>query len=203
MKGVDGRQVKLSRGKFLGGSSGVNGTLVIRGSKQDYDDWDLPGWSGDEMFQYMKKAENFHNKPWFKADDKAHGYDGMLHTEPHDLAPISNLLLESMVDQGLPLHEDMFTTGEYANGCGHAVRTHHAGLRTTGADFVTRGNHRDNIEIVVETSVDKILFDTEDGDPRASGVELVEKDGSRRTVTARREIIISVPPTTLNLDVPC
>jgi choline dehydrogenase-like flavoprotein len=30
MKGVEGRQVKLSRGKFLGGSSGVNGTLCIR-----------------------------------------------------------------------------------------------------------------------------------------------------------------------------
>ena len=39
MNGVNGRQVKLSRGKFLGGSSGVNGTLCIRGSKQDYDDW--------------------------------------------------------------------------------------------------------------------------------------------------------------------
>jgi choline dehydrogenase-like flavoprotein len=40
MKGVNDRQVKLSRGRFLGGSSGVNGTLVIRGSKQDYDDWE-------------------------------------------------------------------------------------------------------------------------------------------------------------------
>ena len=40
MKGVDGRQVKLSQGKFLGGSSGVNSTLCIRGSKQDYDDWE-------------------------------------------------------------------------------------------------------------------------------------------------------------------
>lgn len=34
--GADDRQVKLSRGRFLGGSSGVNGTLCIRGSKQDY-----------------------------------------------------------------------------------------------------------------------------------------------------------------------
>lgn len=40
MKGVDGRQVKLSRGRFLGGSSGVNGTLVVKGTKQDYDDWE-------------------------------------------------------------------------------------------------------------------------------------------------------------------
>lgn len=54
--GVDERQVKLSRGKFLGGSSGCNGTLCVRGSKQDFDDWDMPGWSGEEFFGYMKKV---------------------------------------------------------------------------------------------------------------------------------------------------
>lgn len=52
------RQVKLSRGKFLGGCSGLNGTLCIRGSKQDYDDWGLEGWSGEEMFKYMSKVNN-------------------------------------------------------------------------------------------------------------------------------------------------
>jgi choline dehydrogenase-like flavoprotein len=54
--GVNGRQVKVSRGKFLGGSSGVNGTLCIRGTKQDFDDWNMPGWSGEEVFGYMKKV---------------------------------------------------------------------------------------------------------------------------------------------------
>jgi choline dehydrogenase-like flavoprotein len=56
MAGVDNRQVKLSRGRFLGGSSGCNGTLCIRGSRQDYDDWGLEGWSGDEFFEAMKKV---------------------------------------------------------------------------------------------------------------------------------------------------
>lgn len=54
--GANGRQVKVSRGKFLGGSSGCNGTLCIRGTKQDYDDWNVPGWSGEEVFGYMKKV---------------------------------------------------------------------------------------------------------------------------------------------------
>lgn len=56
MKGVNDRQVKLSRGKFLGGSSGVNGTLCVRGTEQDFDDWNLPGWSGGEVFAYMRKV---------------------------------------------------------------------------------------------------------------------------------------------------
>lgn len=37
-KAAENRVVKLSRGKFLGGSSAVNGTLMVRGAKQDYDD---------------------------------------------------------------------------------------------------------------------------------------------------------------------
>ena len=54
--GTNGRPVHLSRGKFLGGSSGCNGTLCVRGSKQDYDDWGVEGWNGDEMFKYMSKV---------------------------------------------------------------------------------------------------------------------------------------------------
>ena len=56
MPGVADRQVKLSRGRFLGGCSGCNGTLCIRGNKQDYDDWGLEGWGGDDFFNYMRKV---------------------------------------------------------------------------------------------------------------------------------------------------
>lgn len=77
--------MKVSRGKFLGGSSGVNGTLCIRGTKADYDDWDMQGWGGEEVWGYMKKAENFHGKEWFKEDEETHGHDGLLDIEPHDL----------------------------------------------------------------------------------------------------------------------
>ncbi|KEF61648.1 uncharacterized protein A1O9_03216 [Exophiala aquamarina CBS 119918] len=191
MDGVDGRQVKLSRGKFLGGSSGVNGTLCIRGSKQDYDDWNLPGWSGDEFFSYMSKSETFNNKPWFQADEKAHGYEGPLHTEPHDLAPISQLMLESMESSGLPLVHDMFTNGETPHGCGHVPRTHHKGIRTTGADFVTNDHHKANIDIAVDTLVDKINFEEKDGQPQATSVTLVGKDGEKHDVRATKEIILS------------
>lgn len=59
MAGVNDRQVKLSRGRFLGGCSGCNGTLCIRGCKQDYDDWTMEGWSGDEFFNAMRKVLEF------------------------------------------------------------------------------------------------------------------------------------------------
>jgi choline dehydrogenase-like flavoprotein len=60
MEKVDNRRVNVSRGRFLGGSSGVNGTLCIRGTKQDYDDWGLDEWNGEKMWEYMNKVCKLH-----------------------------------------------------------------------------------------------------------------------------------------------
>ncbi|KAF7886431.1 hypothetical protein EAF00_010534 [Botryotinia globosa] len=189
--GINNRQIKASRGRFLGGSSGVNGTVCIRGTPQDYDDWDMPGWSGDEVFGYMKKAENFHNKDWFEANDSVHGHDGLLDVEPHDLAPISNMILDSMADQGLPLHPDMFSTGETPNGCGHAPRTVYKGDRTTSANyFINKGS---NLAIKTSTIVDKVILESHvfPHELRATAVKVIEKDGTEKEIKAKKEVIIS------------
>ncbi|KAF5242232.1 hypothetical protein FAUST_3425 [Fusarium austroamericanum] len=190
--GVNNRQVKLSRGKFLGGSSGCNGTLMVKGMKQDYDDWNLPGWSGDDMFKYMAKAEHFHTKDWFKETKGSHGYKGHVHTEPHDLAPISNMIAESMVSKGLPMDHDMFATGENPHGCGHSVRTVHQGLRTTSADFITKQKPRDNLHLMVETHVEKVLIEKDaQGELKATGVRAVKPDGTFIELKASKEVIVS------------
>ncbi|PHH82494.1 hypothetical protein CDD83_3250 [Cordyceps sp. RAO-2017] len=191
--GINGRTVNLSRGKFLGGSSGCNGTLCVRGSKQDYDDWGVPGWGGDDFFRYMRKAETFRGKPWFEAAEGAHGGDGHLLVEPPDPAPISKLLIRSMESKGLPLDHDMFSHGERANGCGHVPRTINQGTRTTGADFVTRKNRRDNITILTGAHVDKVLTEPKPGGRgfRAVGVRALRDDGSVLDVRATKEVVVS------------
>ncbi|GME50210.1 Glucose-methanol-choline oxidoreductase [Neofusicoccum parvum] len=189
--GINGRQVKNSRGRFLGGCSGVNGTLCIRGNRQDYDDWGLEGWSGEDMFKSMAKAETFHPKDDFEADLSVHGTSGPLHTEPHDLAPISKLILKSMQSQGIPYKPDLFSTGLSPQGCSNTVRTVHQGIRTTGADFITKGYRRDNITIKTESVVDKVIVGSVDGQLTATGVKIVAKDGTGTTVNAKNEIILS------------
>ncbi|KAK7991821.1 hypothetical protein PG988_000615 [Apiospora saccharicola] len=194
---INDRQVKLSRGKYLGGCSGCNGTLCIRGSKQDYDDWGLEGWSGEEFFGYMRKAnifqaETFHTKEWFDESAKSHGYNGPLHNEPHDLAPISDLIIQSYVSKGMPLDHDMFSKGENPQGCGHPPRTVHQGIRTTGADFITKNNHRHNITILVETHVDKVILETNSqGELQATGVRVIKPDGTAARLSAKKEVIVS------------
>ncbi|KAJ8104472.1 hypothetical protein OPT61_g10739 [Boeremia exigua] len=193
MGSVDGRQVKVSRGRFLGGSSGVNGTLCIRGTKQDYDDWGMEEWTGEKMFGYMAKAETMHEKDWHKADMSVHGSSGPLHIEPHDLAPISERVKDSMIEKGLPYHPDMFSTGETPHGCGDVPRTVHQGIRSTAADFVTKGYKRTNITIKTEVVVDKIIFSDNDesGEPVAKGVATISKSGKKIEYQARREVIVS------------
>ncbi|KAL7274742.1 hypothetical protein RUND412_002350 [Rhizina undulata] len=187
---ANNRRVKASRGRFLGGCSGCNGTLVVRGTRQDYDDWDMPGWSGDEFWKYMNKSENFHPNAWFKHSPANHGTKGLLHTEPHDLAPISQRLLESMDDQGLPLDPDMFSAGNNPHGCGHSVRTHWQGLRTTAADFVTSAGS--NLALKTETTVDKVVVEKKaNGELRAIAVDIIDKDGKQIRIKAREEIVVS------------
>ncbi|CAF3391791.1 unnamed protein product, partial [Rotaria sp. Silwood2] len=115
-KGCNNRIISAPRGRFLGGCSGMNGTLLIRGAKADYDriaDMGNPGWSWDDMLPYFKASETFHPAKWHQAELTAHGTDGPLHTEPYPLAPISEKVLESFIDSGFDYKPDMFVQGDY------------------------------------------------------------------------------------------
>lgn len=139
----------------------------------------------------MRKSETFHNKEWFEPADGAHGDSGYLHTEPHDLAPISKLVLEAMQSKGLRLDHDMFSTGTTPHGCGHVPRTHYQGTRSTGADFITNEHHRENIDIVTGATVDKVNLAAIEDDEQATSVDVILADGQHKTFHATREIIIS------------
>lgn len=56
---------------------------------------------------------------------------------------------------------------------------------------MTNDRHRDNIDIVVDTVVDKVNFEAIDGQLQATSVTLVDKNGAKRVVRAKREIIVS------------
>ncbi|CAZ83648.1 unnamed protein product [Tuber melanosporum] len=188
--GLGGRQVKATRGKFLGGSGGCNGTLSIRGTKQDYDDWELPGWSGDDVWRCIEKAENYHPSDWMKHSPKAHGTSGPLDTGPYPLAPISNMVMDSFVSKGILLDPDMFSTGDNPHGCGHIVRTTYQGLRVTAANYLLAAG--DNLTLKTETLVDNVVFDRNiSGEVQATGLKVIESDGKMHKLTARREVIIS------------
>jgi choline dehydrogenase-like flavoprotein len=86
----------------------------------------------------------------------------------------------------------MFSHGDNAHGCGHALRTVHQGLRSTGADFITNKNEVDNIHLLVGTHVDNVIIEKDDkGELRATGVKAVRPDGSVLEISVRKEVIVS------------
>lgn len=55
----------MPRGKLLGGSSGINYLMYVRGSKKDYDGWEAlgnKGWGWDGLVPYFKKHQTL-DKP--------------------------------------------------------------------------------------------------------------------------------------------
>lgn len=81
----------------------------------------------------------------------------------------------------------MFSTGETAYGCGHALRTTWQGMRTTAADYITKDHKRNNVTIKCHMIVDKIII--ENGE--AKGVEYVDENGGRYKSYASKEVILS------------
>ena len=54
------RNIKIPRGRVLGGSSSINGLIYIRGQREDFDDWrDLgnPGWGYEDCLPYFARRK--------------------------------------------------------------------------------------------------------------------------------------------------
>lgn len=188
---LNDRRLDLHRGRFLGGSSGCNGTLCIRGTSKDYDNWSLDGWSGDQVFKYMSKAETFHSTPWLTTKEGLHGSHGPLHIAPHVPAPISSMVLESYQSKGFPLIPDVFSTGESPHACGHALRSIFQGVRTTAADYITKSNQRGNLSVKTDTTVNHVILVGDGKQKRAVGAQLQSATGEKTQVKARKEVIVS------------
>ena len=56
--GADGaRPQALPRGRVTGGSSAVNATFALRGHPADYDGWDMPGWTFEDVLPAFVRLE--------------------------------------------------------------------------------------------------------------------------------------------------
>lgn len=189
---LNNRRLHLGRGKFISGSSGCNGTLCIRGVPQDYDDWGVEGWSGTQMFEDMKRVEDFKNKDWFEPAHGQHGVGGPVLTAPHDPAPISSRVLESFQSKGLPLKPDMFTTGDSSQGCGHAIRSIYKGVRSSAAEYIG-GEAKDlpNVQVATGYHVDTVIVEDRGNEHVATGIVALNSNGEKIRLAAREEVIIS------------
>jgi choline dehydrogenase len=182
--GQAGRSLFLPRGKMLGGSSSINGTIYVRGARADYDDWAYqgnPGWDYESILPYFKKSEDYYG-----GANRYHGVGGPLTvsriTKPN---PLTQSFLAAAQAAGLPLNDDFAGANEL--GVGLADLTVRDGKRwSTAAAFLRPAMNRPNLTVVTRAQSNRLIFK---GD-RCVGVEYAV-NGSFATAEATGEVILA------------
>jgi choline dehydrogenase len=181
---AEGRSIYLPRGRVLGGSSSINGMVYMRGHPLDYDDWAKAGnlgWSFREVLPYFKKSEN--NEEF---GEPYHGRGGPMNVRnPDQYNPLTDMLVEAARSLQLPENHDF--NGASQEGFGKRQVTQRNGWReSTATAFLRPARQRRNLSILTKSLVCAIKFEGR----RAAGVEAIG-GGTRRHISARREVIIS------------
>lgn len=173
------------RGRMLGGSSGINAMIYIRGHPNDYDGWatqGAKGWSFAEVLPYFKRAEG--NE---RHGGSLHGSDGPLNV--CDLVspnPINATFLDACNQLQLPRNGDF--NGAAQEGVGLYQVTQKNGERWSAARayLPPTARMRSNLCILTATRALRVEF----VDQRAHGV--VCRHGRQdRCIAARRAVIIA------------
>ena len=180
-----GRQVYWPRGKVLGGSSSINGLIVIRGQKEDYDRWDVQGssgWAWRDVLPYFLKIES--NSEF--GDDQLHGTHGPLAVSSigrkHELI---EAVIGAAQANGVPRTNDF--NGSSQEGAGYFQLTTKNGWRQSAAEAYLRpAEKRDNVTVMTDTQVARVLFEGR----KAVGVVCRTGDQTRN-IKARRGVILS------------
>jgi alcohol oxidase len=55
-KQLNGRGLVVPSGGTLGGGSSINMMTYSRAQRSDFDSWNVPGWSADDMIPYLQKV---------------------------------------------------------------------------------------------------------------------------------------------------
>ncbi len=182
---LNGRTLKHDRGKTLGGSSSINGMVMIRGHALDFEGWrqaGCEGWSYADVLPYFKRMENYAG-----GEDEYRGVGGpmqVLRPEPHD--PITLAFLEAGQQAGHPYTEDI--CGYRQEGFGLLDSSVYKGGRWSAADgYLAPVRARTNLTVHTDTLVQRI----EIVNGQATGVTYIDNSGQTITTNASTEVILS------------
>lgn len=178
------------QGKGVGGSTIINGNIFTRGFPNDFDEWEALGntdWGFDKVLKYFKKFEKI-NIPELNSDTTFHNTKGPLNIEysPYH-SKLSDIFLKSSKEMG-------YNNIDYNNpttkiGFSLTQSTIKNGRRMTASKaYLKPIIDRTNLHVIKNSQVVKIIIDPISR--QARGVEFV-KNGNRRSILARKEVIIS------------
>jgi choline dehydrogenase len=182
-----GRQIELTQGRVLGGSSSVNGMVFVRGQPGDYDGWARAGnrgWSYAQVLPYFKRLEHRIGP----GDDRYRGREGALPvTDPDWRHPLCDAFMDGAARLGFPRNADY--NGAIQEGVGYYQRVIRGGRRVSAARaFLYPALRGGNVDVRTDALASAVVFEGR----RAVGVRYVPGgSGPAREVRARREVVLA------------
>lgn len=199
---VNGRQIPQPRGRMVGGSSALNFSMIMYPSRQDFEAWEKlgnEGWNAENMAPYLRKFHTY--TPPDSETSECLGLDSYL--DPSQQGSSGPLPVSFPGPYGTfnRSWDETFARLGWQNP-DDPIQGTKLGVFTcpmsVDADNSTRGSasvylqDRQNVSLLTETLVEKILFTMDDrssGRPTATGVQINGTEG-QKVVSARREVIL-------------
>ena len=187
---IAGREIALVQGRTLGGSSAVNGGLIVRGQPIDFDTWAArgnPGWGYADVLPYFKRFENRIDGNGYKGDEGFRGRSGEL---PVTIQPFPDELCEAFMETaskcGMPRNPDY--NGRVQLGTGRFQAAILNGKRVSAAKaFLKPAVARGNVDLRTNAQVTRIRFEGR----RAVGVDYIDAGGQTHSLAARNGVVVS------------
>jgi choline dehydrogenase len=178
--------IPIPRGRVVGGSSAINGQVLLRGIPEDYDAWAAMGnyeWGFTDVLPFLRKLETDTD-----IHDDFHGSDGPIPVRRHakeNWLPAQNAFHAGFSAQGHPHDPDM--NHPESTGVGPIPMNNPNGIRmSTSLTYLSEARHRLNLTIKPNVTTHRVIFEGK----RAVGVD-VESDGERFTVEGSQIILTS------------
>jgi choline dehydrogenase len=174
----------LSRGRVVGGSSALNGTIFTRGVAEDFNSWANAGnavWSYEAVLPFFRKLES---------DDMTgpnHGNDGPMpvsRVPQVDWSPASKAFLDACVKTGFPIDPDMNAPGSI--GVGGFPLNNVGGIRfNTALAYLDPIIGRENLHVLADTTVRKLMIS------RGQAIGILAQRGGDAIEIAAGEVVLS------------
>ncbi|QFU89499.1 GMC family oxidoreductase [Amycolatopsis sp. YIM 10] len=179
------RKMPVPRGRVVGGSSSINGMVYVRGNRANFDSWAAEGntgWDADSVNAAYKRMEDFED-----GENAFRGAGGPIRITRNKIPQEGSLqFIQATADAiGCKILDDY--NAESQEGVSRMQQNAADGLRYSASRGYIHHLAPPTLELQSRVLVRKVLV--ENG--RATGVEVTDANGTRRTVRAGKEVILS------------
>lgn len=192
---LDNRAPVIPSGGTLGGGSSINWMVYTRAQRSDFDSWNTPGWTANDLYPYLRKFETYHGP----GEREHHGYEGPINISSGTFRAkrAEGDFINAAAKMGYGELKDLQNldannaTGRWLRYVGPDGRRQSAADRYLHPKLNSGGYP--NLHVLCEHQVVRILID---GNKRAIGVELqpnpkFQSAGPTQNVRANKMVIVS------------